>query len=359
MSPFPHVLQFLVVAVAGWINQQPRDVIDSLQEENRVRREQRGPGRLRVTDAQRRRLAAQATRLGRRVRRDRHTLVTPETLRRWHRQLIARTYDGRGRRGPGRPRVMDTIRRLIVRMAPENRAWGDTRSRGARGNLGHQVARGPLANVRKERGLEPAPERKTRTTWRECLAAHGDVLAAADFFTVEVWTPRGLTRVTVLVLIYLASRRVQIAGISAAPDGPWGTQLMRHAPAAEDGCLRHIRFLIHDRDPLFRPAVRDTLPPADVTPIRRPARAPNLNAYTERFVRTSKESCLERLVLIGEGSRRRAVREFVAHYHHERNHQGLDHRRILPLSTAPPPRGRVPCRQQLGGMLHYYYQSAA
>ena len=223
MSPFPHVLQFLVVAVAGWINQQPRDVIDSLQEEHRVLREQRGPGRLRVTDAQRRRRAAKATRLGRRVRRDRHTLVTPDTLLRWHRQLIARTYDGRGRRGPGRPRGMDTIRRLIVRMAPENRAWGDTRSRGARGHLGHQVARGPLANVRKARGLNPAPDRKTRTTWRECLAAHGDVRAAADCFTVELWTPRGLPRFPVLVLMHLASRRVQIAGISAEPDGPWVT----------------------------------------------------------------------------------------------------------------------------------------
>ena len=147
---------------------------------------------------------------------------------------------------------------------------GDTSSRGARGHLGHQVARGPLANVRKERGLEPAPDRKTRTTWRECLAAHGDVLAAADCFTAAVWTPRGLTRFPVLVLMHRASRRGQIAGISAEPDGPWGTQLMRNAPAAEDGCLRHIRVLIHDRDPLFWSAGRDTLPPADVTPIRRP-----------------------------------------------------------------------------------------
>ena len=323
MSPFPQVLQFLVVAGAGWINQQPRDVIDSLQEENRGR-EQLGPGRLRFTDAQRRRLAAQAKSLGRRVRRDRHTLVTPDTLRRWPRQLIARQDDGRGRRGPGRPRVMDTIRRLIVRRAPENRAWGDTRMRGALGNLGQQVARGPLANVRKERGLEPAPERKKRPTWRELLAAHWDVLAAADCCTVAVWTPRGLTRFTVLVLSHLASRRVPIAGLSAEPDGPWVTQLMRNAPDAEDGFLRHIRFLIHDRDPLFRPAWRDTLPPADVTPIRRPARAPNLNAYTERVVRTIKDSCLARMVLIGEGSRRRAGREFVAHDHHERNHQGLD-----------------------------------
>ena len=162
-----------------------------------------------------------------------------------------------------------------------------------------------------------------------------------------------------LVLIHLASRRVQIAGISAEPDGPWGTQLMRHAPDAEDGFLRHIRFLLHDRGPLFRPAGRDPLPPADVTPIRLPARAPNLNAYTERFVRTIKDSCLERMVLIGEGSRRRAVREFVAHDHDERNHHGLDNRLILPLATAPPPRGRVPCRQRPDGMLHDDYRSAA
>ena len=159
-------------------------------------------------------------------------------------------------------------------MAPENREGGDTRSRGARGHLGHQVARGTLANVRKERGLEPAPERKTRPTWRECLAAHGDVRAAADCFTVAGWTPRGLPRVTVLVLSHLASRRGQIAGSSAEPDGPGGTQLMRHAPDAEDGCLRHIRVLIHARDPRFRPAGRDPLPrpmspPSDSPPARR------------------------------------------------------------------------------------------
>ena len=347
---FPRVLQFLVVAVAGWINQQPRDVLDSLQEENRVLREQLGPGWLRFTDAQRRRLAAQATSLGRRGLRDLHPLVTPETLLRWPRQLIARPYDGRGRRGPGRRRVMDTIRRLIVRMATENREWGDPRIRGALGNLRHQVARGPIANVRKERGREPAPDRKKRTTWRALLAAHWDVRAAADCFTVEGWTPCGLTRFTGLVLIHLARRRGQIAGISAEPDGPWVTQLMRNATDAEDGFLRHIRFLIHDRDPLFRPAGRDPLPPADGTPIRRPARSPNLNAYPERVVRTIKASCLERMVLIGAGSLRRAVREFVAHDHHERNHQGLDNRPILPLSTAPPPRGRVQCRQRLGGM---------
>ena len=253
---------------------------------------------------------------------------------------------------------MDTIRRLIVRMATENREGGDPRIRGALGTLGHQVARGPSANVRKARGLEPAPERKKRTTWRELLAAHWNVRAAADFFTGEGWTPRGLTRFTGLVLSHLARRRGQIAGISAEPDGPGVTQLMRNATDAEDGFLRHIRVLIHDRDPLFRPAGRDTLPPGRW----HPHLTPRPLAEPERLhgaLRAHHQSCLERMVLIGEGSRRRAVREFVAHDHHERNPQGLDNRLILPLSTAPPPRGRGQCRQRLGGMLNYSSRSAA
>ena len=264
-------------------------------------------------------------------------------------------------RGLGRPParnldVPETLKVLAplalwIRMASENRDWGYTRIRGALDNLGHQVARGTIANVLREHGLEPAPERMKRTTWREFLAAHWDVLAAADFFTVEVWTSRGLTRFTVLVLIQLASRRVHIAGISAEPDGPWVTQLMRNATDAEDGFLRGTRLLIHDRDPLFSHAVRDTLSAAAVTPVRLPARSPNLNAFAERFVRTIKESCLERMILIGESSLRRGVREFVEHYHSERNHQGLGNRLIHPRPTPARPCGSVQCRQRLGGML--------
>ena len=163
---------------------------------------------------------------------------------------------------------------------------------------------------------------------------------------------------TVLVLIELATRRVEIAGITADADGPWVTQLARNATDAEDGFLRGRRFLIHDRDPLFTDAVRDTLAAAGVTPVRLPARSPNLNAFAERFVRTIKESCVERFVLIGERSLRRAVFEFVAHYHHERNHQGLDNQLILPPATPGRPHGPIRCRHRLGGMLKYYYRPA-
>jgi putative transposase len=157
-------LRFVLVALAGWINQQQRNVIDFLQEENRTLREQLGTGRLRFTDDQRRRLAAKAKILGRRALRDIATIVSPDTLLAWHRRLIAQQYDGSARRGPGRPPVPTEIRALIMRMATENRTWGYTRIQGALANLNHEVGRGTIANILREHGLEPAPERAKKTT---------------------------------------------------------------------------------------------------------------------------------------------------------------------------------------------------
>ena len=193
MVPVSHPFQFLLVALAGWIHQQQREVIDYLQGENRVLREQLGPRRLRFTDDQRIRLAAKAKQVGRRVLQQFGTVVSPDTLLAWHRHLIARKYDGHQRRGPGRPPTTE-IRQLVVRMAVENRDWGYTRIQGALANLGHDVGRGTIATILRQHGIEPAPERRKRTTWREFLNEHWDVLAAADFFTVEVWTATGLRR---------------------------------------------------------------------------------------------------------------------------------------------------------------------
>ena len=173
MAPLSHPLRFLLVALAGWINQQQRDVIDYLREENRVLREQLGPRRVRFTDDQRVRLAAKAKRLGRRALAEISSLVTPDTLLTWHRALIARKYDGPPKGRPGRPGVMAEIRQLVVRMASENRAWGYTRIQGALANLHHQVARGTIANILKQHRIEPAPERQKRTTWQEFPRGHG------------------------------------------------------------------------------------------------------------------------------------------------------------------------------------------
>jgi len=164
--------RLLLISLAGWLNQRQQDVIDYLQEENRVLREQLEGKRLRFSDDQRRRLAVRAKKLGRRMLHELTTLVTPATLFAWHRRLIAEKYDGK-RRGPGRPRAKEEIQQLLVRMATENRDWGYRRIQGAMANLGHEVARGTIANILKEHGLEPAPERERKTTWKEFLSRHG------------------------------------------------------------------------------------------------------------------------------------------------------------------------------------------
>ncbi len=352
-------LRFVAVALAGWLNQQQHDIIDYLREENKVLREQLGNRRLRLNDEQRRRLAVRAKKLGQKVLAEVASIVTPDTLLSWHRKLIARKYDGSKRRGPGRPPVMEQIRSLVVRMAAENHDWGYTRIRGALANLGRDVARGTIANILKQHGIEPAPERCKKTTWQEFLQAHWEVLAAADFFTVEVWTRSGLVRVMVLFVIELSTRRVEIAGICPQPDGAWMTQISRNLTDDVDGFLVGKKHLIHDRDPLFTREFRETLAAAGVRTVRLPARSPNLNAYAERFVRSIKESCLDRMIFFGERSLRRAVQEFVAHYHFERNHQGLDNQLIFPETSAAKPSAPIECRQRLGGMLKYYHRQAA
>ena len=152
-------------------------------------------------------------------------------------------------------------------MATENRDWGYARIRGALANLGHRVARGTIANILKRHGIEPAPERSKKTTWQEFLQTHWEVLAAADSFTVEVWTRSGLVRVLVLFVIELSTRRVEIAGISPQPDGALMTQTAHNLTDAEDGFLVGKKYLIHDRDTLFTQEFQETLGSRPLTPI--------------------------------------------------------------------------------------------
>ena len=248
---------------------------------------------------------------------------------------------------------------LVVGLARENRDWGYRRIQGALANLGHVVARGTIANILKEHGLEPAPERARKTTWKEFLCRHWGVLVAADFFTVEVWTRSGPTRFTVLFLIDLSTRRVAMAALAAKADGIWMDQVARNLCDAGDGFLRGKRYLIHDRDPLFTAEFLGTLAASGVKSVQLPPRSPNLNPHAERFVRTIKESCLDRLILFGEGSLRKVIHEFLAHYHGERNHQGLGNRLIIPDETHAGNRGAIRRRERLGGMLNYCYRAAA
>ena len=345
----------MVAALFGWFDREQRDVIEFLREENRILKAQLHGRRPRLHDDERRRLAVIGHRLGRRILAEVATIVTPDTILRWHRQLIAHEWTFAARRC-GRPGVQMEIRQLVVRMAHENPSWGYTRIQGALKNLGYRVARSTVAKILKEQGIPPSRERPMM--WRTFLRAHWRALFAADFFTTEVWTPRGLVTYYTLFVIELHSRRVDVLGSTRNPDAAFVIQTMRHLTDAVDGVLVGNRMLICDRDRKWTAGVERYLATAGVRVIRTPFLAPNCNAYAERFVRSIREECLDRVIPLGERHLRQTLADFVAHYHGERNHQGLDNELI-----DHPPRARldgpVRRRQRLGGLLNYYYRAAA
>ena len=186
MGSAPPLSTFLLMVVSGWVHRRQLIVIEFLQAENRLLKERLSGKRIRFTDVERALLARKAKAVGRKALLELDTIVSPDTLMRWHRRLVAQKWDCSNRRRPGRPGIMHEIAQLIVRMAQENPGWGYTRIQGALANLSHTVGRGTVANVLKRNGIEPAPERSKRTTWSTFLKAHWKVLAASDFFSVEV-----------------------------------------------------------------------------------------------------------------------------------------------------------------------------
>jgi transposase InsO family protein len=244
-------------------------------------------------------------------------------------------------------------------MARENPAWGYDRLQGALANLGHPVSASTVANILKRHGIEPAPERGKRTSWRTFLKAHWDVMAATDFFTIEVWTPKGLVTYYVLFVIHLATRKISIVGATPNPNGAFMMQIARNLTDEFDGFLRNRSYLIMDRDSKFTEAFRDALEREGVEPVRCPPQAPTCNAYAERFVRSIKSKCLERMILLGERSLRRALREYSTHYLSERNHQGMDNQLLEPSNIVAFSTRRVQRRERLGGILSFYHREAA
>ena len=236
---------------------------------------------------------------------------------------------------------------------------GYRRIHGALSNLGHELAPSTVAEILERHGIEPAPDRKRKTTWKEFLTRHWDAIVTADFFTVEAWTPKRLQRLVVLFFIELSSRKIEIGRIAPNPNGLWMSQIARSITDAGDGILPRKRYLIHDCDPLFTAEFLNMIADAGVYSVKLPARSPNLNADAERFVRSIKECCLERMILFGEESLRTAIHNFAAHYHTERNHQGLANKIIGPQAHHFGRDGDVQRHQRWGGMLDYYYREAA
>jgi putative transposase len=349
----------MLAYVTGTVDQELLARNEYLAAENRILKTQL-KDRLKLSDTERGALGEIGHRLGRRVLADVATIARPDTILAWYRKLIARKFDGsKARQGPGRPRIKREVEELIIRMASENRDWGYDRIAGALANLGYEISDQTVGNVLQRHGLPPAPERKRTTTWAAFIRTHLALLAGTDFFTAEVLTLRGLVTYYVLFSLHLESRQVDIAGITVHPDEPWMKQIARNATMEDCGALRDCRYLLHDRDTKFTRSFRAILRSGRVEPLALPARSPNLNAYAERWVRSVKEECLSKAILFGEHSLRRALSDYVDHFHAERNHQGKGNILLLPRDTHRRREGPVRCQERLGGLLRYYHREAA
>ena len=348
----------LLAYVTGLVNQRLLLQCEYLIAENRILRSHVS-GRPRLSDAERSTLAEIGKRLGRKCLAEVACVAKPETILAWYRRLIARKFDGSKHRSyPGRPRVGPELEALILRMAQENEGWGYDRIAGALANLGHQLSDQTIGNILKRHGIAPAPKRSQSTRWKDFIAAHMAVLAGTDFFTVEVLTWRGLVTYYVLFFLHLEARRVTLAGITRHPTETWMTQMARNAVDENAGAVRRCRYLLHDRDAKFCVAFLDVFASEGIRCLKLPPRSPNLNAFSERWVRSVKEECLSHLILFGERSLHRAVTEFVAHFHSERNHQGKGNALLFPAPATLTARRHVRCRERLGGLLRYYGRAA-
>jgi putative transposase len=353
--------QLLAAVLAGWVNRDQQQRLEYQHAEIQVLREILGNRRLMLTDDQRRRLAVQGKILGRRALSEISTLFTPDTILRWHRQLVAQKWDHSDKHARvGRPATPQEVVDLILRFAKENPTWGYDRIADALANVGHTISDQTVGNILKGHGLEPAPQRKRTTTWASFLKLHWQQLAAIDFTTMEVWSKGGLVTYYLLFAMRLATRQVCFLGCTPHPVGAWMAQMARNLTDTFEGFLRApVRYVLLDRDAKFTAQFQEILRLADVTPVLLPPQSPNCNAHLERFFRTLKSEALGRVIWFGEKALCQATTDFVLHYHAERNHQGLEHRILQPGPEVGSKEGTLACRERLGGLLKYYYRQAA
>jgi putative transposase len=348
----------LLAYVTGLVNQELLLQAEYLAGENRILRAHL-PARLRLSNPERAALGEIGRRVGRKALAQVACVAKPDTILRWYRRLIASKFDGsRHRSYPGRPRINSETEELIIRFARENPTWGYDRIAGGLANVGHDVSDQTVGNVLRRHGIAPAPKRSQTTSWKEFIQSHMAVLAGADFFTVEVLTWKGLATYYVLFFIQLETRRVTLGGVTQHPTAAWMEQMARNA-TDEEGGLPSVQYLLHDRDGKFCASFDSVLKAGGVNALKLPARSPNLNAFAERWVRSVKQECLSRLILFGEVSLKRALTEFIAHYHSERPHQGKGNVLLFPPAGETDRRSRsVVCRERLGGLLKYYAHAA-
>ncbi len=287
-------------------------------------------------------------------------MAKPDTILAWYRKLVAHKFDSsKARRGPGRPRVTRKVEQLIVRLAEENRDWGYDRIAGALANLGYRVCDQTVGNVLQRPARAAGAGAQAHD---HLVGVHSRPLGAAGGHRLLHRGGAHSARAHDLLRAIFHPSREPPGGHRRDHHPSQRTMDEANGTKRDHGRMRDptgLRYLLHDRDTKFTQSFRAIIASGQVEPLALRARSPNLNAYAERWVRSVKEECLSKVILFGERSLRRALGEYVGHYHEERNHQGKGNVLLFPRNRDLDRERRVRCRERLGGLLRYYHQEAA
>jgi transposase InsO family protein len=335
----------LLAYITGSVDQELLVRNEYLVTENRILRQQI-TGRIRLSDGERKTLAAIGKKLERQALAEVATIVKPETILAWHRTMVAKKFDGSPqRKALGRPKS-------TKRWKPWSCAWPKKIAPGA--TTGSSA---PWLTAGSPSVTRPWATSSSAMVWHLLPSARRPPRGKS--LSVRIWTLGGLVTYYVLFFIRLGTREVHVAGVTPHPNHAWMRQIARNITMEQWGFLAPGQYLIHDRDGKYGPTFHQIIDAAGVTRVPLPPRSPNLNAYAERWVRSVKEECLARMILFGEASLRHALRQYVEHFHSERNHQGKSNVLLFPaVSQDPACEGPIQCRERLGGLLKYYERKA-
>jgi hypothetical protein len=358
MQVFSTLLDWLRI---GRLSEREKDLERLLRRHQRVILEPQAHSPRRVSRAEKLTLSVIAVKLksrkdrSMRQWRDLIRIVQPETLFKWHRELVRRNWTFRQPERGGRPRTKRELEALIVRFARENRDWGYGQIQGELGKLGYEVSEETIGNRLEGHGIPPAPQRRGSTSWRQLMQHYKAQILACDCFTLDTLL---LQTVYVWCFIELGTRRVHLAGCTMHPNSAWVTQQARQLVWVLEDRAPAIHFLIHHNATKFTTTFDSIFQSEGITVIHTPFRAPNANAFAERWVRTVRDECLRKLLIVNQAHLRSVLREYVGYFNPSRPHQGIGQQTPIPMSVVSQ-ESPVCCREVLGGIVRDYYRAAA